>query len=325
MNFCPKCGRQRTDSNRFCGGCGIDFGKSAADSGTPLAHETAPAEQARWGGDSWLAKPSPADGATSPSDEPADRWESPDTISATPYATPPQSTGYLTPAQPPTKPAGPRRRSGGGRTTAFIVVGVVVALAAGGGVYALVSQTHGHATAQPSHPATVNASTAAPAVQVSTSLAASASASPSASPSASATPSPTQTGTVQVAPGVANDPAEPQVDAYLNRYFNAINTRNYSEYDSLLDAEQQQANTQSSFDSGYATTKDSDEVLTGITDTGGGTLTANVSFTSHQSPADSIDQSACNNWRLSLYLVPQGNGYVMTAAPASYHAAYTEC
>src|ERR1700744_5853509 len=143
MNFCPKCGRQRTDSNRFCGGCGIDFGKPAADSGTPLAHETAPAEQAGWGGDSWLAKPSPADGPTSPSDEPADRWESPDTISATPYPTPPQSTGYPTPPpppppppqptgsrppphppppspppRPPTKPAGPRGGPAGGRTTA---------------------------------------------------------------------------------------------------------------------------------------------------------------------------------------------------------------
>jgi len=130
---------------------------------------------------------------------------------------------------------------------------------------------------------------------------------------------------VQVAPGVASNPAEPQVAAYLNRYFNAINTRNYSEYNSLLDAENQQSDSKSSFDSGFATTKDSDEVLTGITDTSGGSLAANVSFTSHQSPADSVDQSACNNWRVSLYLVPQGNGYVMTAAPAGYKAAHADC
>jgi hypothetical protein len=222
---------------------------------------------------------------------------------------------------------GPRPRSGGSRTAAFIIVGILVALAAGGGVYALVSRSHGHATAQPpSHPSvTANASTAAPAVQASASPTASASASPSTSPSASATPSPTRTGTVQVSPGVASNPAEPQVTAYLNRYFKAINTRDYSEYNSLLDAENQQSDSESSFNSGFATTKDADEVLTGITGTGGGSLEANVSFTSHQSPADSVDQSACNNWRVSLYLVPQGNSYVMTAAPAGYKAVYTDC
>jgi hypothetical protein len=152
-------------------------------------------------------------------------------------------------------------------------------------------------------------------------------ASPSTSPSASATPSPTQTGTVQVSPGVASNAAEPQVAAYLNRYFKAINTRDYSEYNSLLDAENQQSDSESSFNSGFATTKDTDEVLTGITGTGtgGGSLEANVSFTSHQTPADSVDQSACNNWRVSLYLVPQGNSYVMTAAPAGYKAVYTDC
>jgi hypothetical protein len=123
----------------------------------------------------------------------------------------------------------------------------------------------------------------------------------------------------------ASNPGEPQVETYLNRYFNAINTRNYSEYNSLLDAQEQQSDSKSSFDSGFATTKDSDEALTGITDTDGGSLTANVSFTSHQSTADSVDQSACDNWQLSLYLVPQGNGYVMTTAPAGYRAAYTDC
>ncbi len=152
-----------------------------------------------------------------------------------------------------------------------------------------------------------------------------ASASPTASPSVSVTPSPTRTGTVRVAPGVASEAAEPGVEAYLNRYFSAINSRNYGAYQSLLDAQQQQGNSRSKFDSGFATTKDSNEVLTGIQDTGGGTLTANVSFTSHQSPGDSVDGSACNNWQISLFLVPHGTSYVLTAAPAGYHAGYTDC
>ncbi len=45
-----------------------------------------------------------------------------------------------------------------------------------------------------------------------------------------------------------------------------------------------------------------ERTLTGITDTGGGSLTANVSFTSHQNPADSPDQSACDDWQISVYL-----------------------
>jgi hypothetical protein len=202
-----------------------------------------------------------------------------------------------------------------------------VVLAAGGGVYALVSRSPGHATAQPpSRPAvTLHASAAASTVQSPSSPTASASAAPSLSPTATVTPSPAQTGTVRAAPGVASNVAEPQVDAYLNRYFNSINTKNYSEYNSLLDTQKQQADSRSSFDSGFATTKDSNEVLTGIDDTGGGSLTANVSFTSRQSPADSVDQSACNDWQLSVFLVPQGSGYVMTAAPAGYQASYTDC
>jgi hypothetical protein len=50
-----------------------------------------------------------------------------------------------------------------------------------------------------------------------------------------------------------------------------------------------------------------------------------VSFTSHQHPADSADGHACNNWQISLFLTPSGSSYVMTAAPAGYHAQYSDC
>ena len=237
--------------------------------------------------------------------------------------------------RPPTAP-GPAGPPSGGRGTAILVIVVVlVVLGAGGGAYAL-ARSHGHSTAQPPGTPTVTGPqttglpttgppTTGPTAQSPTAPAVNASASPTASPSVSVTASPARTGTVQVAPGVASDAAESQVEAYLNRYFSAINTRNYGAYQSLLDAQQQQGNSRSKFDSGFATTKDSNEVLTGIDDTGGGTLTANVSFTSRQSSADSVDGSACNNWRISLFLVPDGTSYVMTAAPASYHAGYTDC
>ena len=336
-NFCPKCGRQRT-SSRFCGGCGNDYGEQSADSGTPLADE--PVEQPRWNAsadDTRPETPGPAPAPAGPNPFapraaeplPADRWETADTI----YAEPAPAPGYRPP--PPPAPAfppayvAPRRRSGGGKRAAFIAVILLVVLGTGGGAYALVSRSNGQAAAPPSGDATVtapaNTTAPTPTVAASPSLTASASPSPTASLSASATPSPTRTGTVQEAAGVAGNPAAPQVEAFLNRYFNSINTRNYGEYNSLLDAQRQQGDSQSTFDSGYATTKDTNEVLTGITDTGNGSLTANVSFTSHQNPADSPDQSTCDDWQISLFLVPQGASYVMTATPAGYHAADNAC
>lgn len=310
LNFCTKCGRPRT-SSRFCGGCGNDFGQQADGSGSPLAD--APVEQPRRDASpdaTRVETPGPAQVPTGPN----------------PFA--PRAPG------PPPAHAAPRRGSGaGGKRTAFIAMVLLVVLATGGGAYALVSRSDNQAAARPSGAATVtaHASTAAPAasaVQASTSPTTpttSASASPSTTPSASATPSPTHTGTVQAAAGVAGNPAAPQVEAFLNRYFNSINTRNYGEYNSLLDAQRQQGDSQSTFESGYATTRDTNEALTGISDTGGGDLTVNVSFTSHQNPADSPDKSACDDWQISLFLVPQGASYVMTATPADYHASDTAC
>jgi hypothetical protein len=296
--------------------------------------------------------PSPVTEATPPPDVPAERLEAADTVYAEPagagYAPPytppayesaqpapayeyepPPATGpaYQSVPPPGPPPPGPEtqgRRPGNRMTGAFVIVAIVVVLAAGGGAYAFARSQR--STIPPARPTiTGQASTGGPTAAPSTSPPATTSPSPTASPSASPTPSPTHTGTVQVAAGAASDPAEPQVEAYLNRYFSAINAHNYSAYNSLLDAKEQQGNSRATFDSGYATTKDSNEVLTGIDDTGGGNLTAHVSFTSHQNPANSVDGSACNNWQISLYLVPQGSSYVMTAAPAGYHAAYADC
>jgi hypothetical protein len=129
---------------------------------------------------------------------------------------------------------------------------------------------------------------------------------------------------VRVAAAAASSPEAPQVTALLNRYFNAINTKNYSEYSSLLDAQMRANNPPASFASGYATTKDRAETLTSISGSAGH-LAATVSFTSRQSPADSIDHSACNNWQLTLYLVPKGSSYVIGAPPSGYQPVYSDC
>jgi hypothetical protein len=331
MSFCTKCGRPHAEDVRFCTGCGTQFPAQTPTAQTPLT--AVPLTPTPPPGEATRLEPIPTAAEPVESGEPAEQTRRDGPLDAARWAPPVNATRVepsatdLVPAAaflPPSAPVAPRRRFGGGTRMAFIIAGVLIVLAAGGGAYALVARSSGHATAQPpSHPSvTAGASTASPTAQATTSP----TASPTTSPSASATPSPspTQTGTVRVVAAVASSPEEPQVDAYLNRYFSSINTHNYNEYNSLLDAQEQQADSQSSFNSGFATTKDSNEMLTGIQDTGGN-VTATVSFTSRQNTADSVDGSACNNWQISLILAPQGNSYVMTAAPAGYHAAYTDC
>jgi hypothetical protein len=229
-------------------------------------------------------------------------------------------------APPPTAPPEPypgRRPPSGGHRTLFIVAGVVVVLlAAGGGAYALVQPGKGKPAARSSRtgPAgnVVVATTAPPTPSPSATPSATSPASPA--PSAS----PTQPGPVSVAAGVAANPARSQVVTFLDRYFTAINKRDYAAYNSLLDATEQQSDSKSSFESGYATTTDSAEQLTGLTSTGGD-IAATVSFTSHQDAADSVNDSSCTAWTITLYLVPQGNSYLITAPPSSYHASHTGC
>jgi hypothetical protein len=119
--------------------------------------------------------------------------------------------------------------------------------------------------------------------------------------------------------------AQVQVETLLSHYFHGINTHSYAEYASTLTAQQQANEPQSAFDSGYSSTTDSGMMLTSLSNSGSGGLTATVTFTSHQSPAQSVDKSACNAWTLNLYLVPQGTGYLIGPAPSGYQPTYSDC
>jgi hypothetical protein len=213
--------------------------------------------------------------------------------------------------------------SGNGRRVALIVVAALVILAAGGGAFAVVSSLRGGSpNAQPSPTLTTSAPPAStPAQQASTAAPIDTSTTPAPPPT---TPSPTQSGTVALSQTAAGNSASAQVVDLFNRYFDGINTRNYNEYAGTLDAGYRGQNSQSSFSSGYATTTDSDETITAIYGSGGN-LTAVVTFTSRQDPADSVDKkSSCNHWQLTLPLIAQGSGYVI-ATPSPGYARYTNC
>jgi len=184
----------------------------------------------------------------------------------------------------------------------------------GGGAFALVSALTKNKTAAPSGQPTSGASS--PAASATGSASAPASASPTTSPTGG-------TSTVAVSSSAAANPSAPQVQALVERYFSAINSHDYAAYNGIHDAKSQMA--QSTFDSGYATTTDSAEELTAISDAGGGELAATLSFVSHQDPAKSINNSSCTKWTIMLYLLPQGNRYLITSTPPGYHAAYAGC
>ena len=333
MSFCTKCGRPRSGNTRFCTTCGAQFEEDPAAASwaaeTQVVETPAADVPATWDQPQPPAVTPPPAQTRLEAPPPDDPWLASNTQSLLlppapavdpwarePSPVPPVFTAPPESWQPP---------SGRGRKTALIVAAtVVLVLAAGGGAFALVSSVKGHTAAGPTtHPtvaASHSAATTAPATPT-----------PSATPSASQTPTPTMSpspassGMVSVAPGVSANPAAPPVTAYLNRYFNAINSHNYQEWSSLLDAQMQADNTQASFTTGYGTTTDSAETLTAISGTGGGGEAATVSFTSRQNPAHSIDDSPCTNWTITLFLEPQGSSYVDTPPPSSYHSAYSAC
>jgi hypothetical protein len=269
-------------------------------------------------------------------------WQAADTVYAGPgqrgpgFPPPaPPAPGYPPPRPPygaqPGPPPGGRRSSGagrpsGGRRAAFILVIALVMLAAGGGAYVLVARSGKHSTAQPpaTHTATSSAKPTAP-----SSAASSASASPTGSASASASASATATASptaslVSVGPGISN-PAEPAVETTLSHYFQGINTHNYAEYQSAHNAQEQAAESQLAFASGFQSTTDSAMTLVSLEATADGGESATVTFTSHQNVTDSIDGHACNNWQLTFSLVPQGTGYLIGPPSPGYKPIYSDC
>ena len=297
MTFCTACGRQRAGANRFCTACGTEF-RDLAQPEPPVTAAPAPAPDGTFMKPDAFRETMPAY-AEPPTAEP--------TYPGPVYAEP-------SPGTPGDHYPGPIGRPPGRRNQIIVMAAMaIVVLGAAGGAYALVT-SHGHEKAAGRRPTTA-------------SIAASQATSASAAPPTSARASPTASSgtTVAVAPGAASNPAAPQVTALVNSYFMAVNQHDYSAYVRLFDQQMQQQNSESSFDSGYATTTDSAETLTSISDTGSGGLAASVTFTSQQDPADSPDNSSCDQWSITLFLVPNGAGYLIGTPLSGYQASYQAC
>ncbi len=346
-SYCATCGRQRNGTARFCDGCGAEFTDASAAPGAQEAAAGAtradPAfdptrtDQPAAPPDpfaSWYQPQQPGGARGAVPDDADGTWQPTQTVYSAPTRPagfPPPPPGSATPPQPqppypPVPPAtGPSRRGGRGL---FITVAVIVVLAAGGGAYAIAHSLGKNSTAQPpARPATGGSTPAGGTATGGTPAGGSSSSGgprQATTPAGSPTPSPTLS-LVTIGPGVASSAAQPQVETLLSHYFHGINTRDYAEYASTLNPAQQAKQSQSTFNSGYATTTDSGMTLTNLASSGGGGLVATVTFTSHQSPAQSVDHSACNTWTLNFYLVPQGTGYLIGPAPPGYQPTHSDC
>ena len=380
MNFCAKCGRERSGDARYCGGCGTELAAASAAASTPPTDDSgggepqpSPAVEAQAvtaaGADPLpadatrverqpdatmidrpraaeparaatpaAAEPDPfaawfaPDAQAAPRTEPggqwqaAQPWQSADTVYAgsgqRPAAYPPPSPpGPVYPPPYGAQPGPPAGRGGssGGRKAAFIVVVALVMLAAGGGAYALVSRSSKQTAQPPASPTAV--SSAQPTAPSSATASASSSPGGAASPSGTASSVPSL---VSLGTGVASTGAEPAVETTLSRNFHGINTHNYAEYQSAHNPSERAAESQSAFDSGYGSTQDSGMTLTSLVSTPSGE-SATVTFTSHQDKGTGIDGSACNNWQLTYFLVPQGAGYLIGPPAAGYKPIYSDC
>jgi hypothetical protein len=151
------------------------------------------------------------------------------------------------------------------------------------------------------------------------------SSSPPPAPATSVSPPPVgQAGLVAIS-ATASGPAAPHVAAFLSRYFQAINAKDYPAYRSMYDPTSNPAQSEAAFRSGYRTTQDSAITLVRLVPSGAGGWLATVAFTSSQAPSDSPTGTSCNRWRVLYVLAPAGATFVLEHVPPGYHAAYQTC
>jgi hypothetical protein len=154
-------------------------------------------------------------------------------------------------------------------------------------------------------------------------------ASPAATPSSTPSVTPTQTSPastlVPIGAGIANDARTAAVDAFATEYFMAINDHNYYQYLSLLSPANRQNVTQQTFDSGFSSTTDSQEMITAIVDEGSGVTGVTMSFVSHQHPSQSATHTSCTAWTITLFLERSGGRYYIGPALPGYQAQFSAC
>jgi hypothetical protein len=130
---------------------------------------------------------------------------------------------------------------------------------------------------------------------------------------------------VAIAATARAQPGALAADAFLARYFAAINRHDYRGYLRLFGPGSARSLSAAGFRAGYATTRDSAETLAALAAAGPGQVAATVTFTSRQAPSASPAHAACVRWRITIYLLRRDGRYVIGNPPGGYRAADRAC
>jgi hypothetical protein len=139
-----------------------------------------------------------------------------------------------------------------------------------------------------------------------------------------------QTPQVIVVPGPAAGAAyydSSSASATLNTYFDSISSGDYATaYAQLSPSEQAKKGSLSAWSSGLLTSVDTNVVVNSVNNLGGGTIVANVSFHSHQSPDNGVNPGETEtNWNIDYTMVPgpgAGGYQISDTSNASHSAGY---
>lgn len=313
MRFCTACGTPVSGTRSYCTQCGAGIRRAAdphlaaAQVGAARGDQTQPAA---------APPPSPAGPpvtaqATAPVRtapgpvRPEPSISLPSTWMAD-FDQPPEPPGH---GEPPPLPAA---APASGRT--LLAVALVAVIIAAGTAAWMAGSSQPRAGRQPAAVSAISPGSARHADRA---------ARPASPRPSTPTPIPSsRQGIVSVSPALAHRPDAQQVAGFLDSYFAAVNHREYLEYSSLF--ERWHHLTRAEFDRGYRTTHDSSALLVGLSSSQN-TLTATVTFTSHQDPSASPNHATCTDWRIVLYLRRVGDVYLIGPPPAGYHATYHGC
>ena len=203
----------------------------------------------------------------------------------------------------------PGARRGPWALVAAVLIIAVAAAAAGAGTWYVVRKA---STARP--PAVVTSGPARSSGPAATGPAGAGPTGPASAPPA---------GLASLAPAAALYPGADAIEKVVNRYFQAINARDYAAYQATQSPGL--AMTASQFQAGFGSTKDADVLVTGITTAPGGRPAADVTFTSRQQPQDGPEGESCTNWHVTMYFDGSAGTYTIGAPPNGYKAAYQAC
>jgi hypothetical protein len=328
MDVCGNCGRTRKQGAAFCSGCGRRFADDGSKPARPdnsfgVSGSSGPTDPAGSAGRSGAGGTRRCARSDEPAESggPAGPYRSVETHGpAGPYG-PTDTYGPRGGPQrdSPSKTEGTRLASRSTVLVTTVILFAAAAVATGVMLYVSHHASHGQTVRNSAHSAPITPSAHAPSASGQSSSA------PAQGPSGGP-PGSSDGSAVTVGAGASQNPNASSVAAFLGQYFAAINAHDYQSYRSLLSPQLRRGMTHAQFDEGYRSTVDSNEKLVGISTAPDGDLAAEVTFTSHQDPADSPDHSeSCTKWHVLRFLGRGSSGWVIDPAPSGYHTSYKSC